>query len=186
MKLGRSTTQGLLFCWFYILKKYYKRVFQWIFLIFRDKWNGVKVSLQKFPWKPTVYRKSGVILPGVSWCVINFVNLTTLTFQCDFKCKTCLANMTFDHRNLIREESSYTMTWYEEKNGSQTPMTFSKHKHKLPSKNFPFGGTVYKICMLCMFRCADTIFLWKWLKMDVGKSKAVGPEIKDVTCPRKT
>jgi len=41
------------------------------------------------------------------------------------------------------------------------------------NKNSPlkklFGGTVYKICMLCMFRCADTILLWKWLKMDVGK-----------------
>jgi len=26
---------------------------------------------------------------------------------------------------------------------------------------------------VCMFRCADTILLWKWLKMDVGKSKIV-------------
>ena len=37
-----------------------------------------------------------------------------------------------------------------------------------------------------MFRCADTILLRKWLKMDVGKYKIVGPETTDVTCPRKT
>jgi len=30
----------------------------------------------------------GTILPRVIWCVANFVHSTTLTFQCDFKCKT--------------------------------------------------------------------------------------------------
>jgi len=33
-------------------------------------------------------------------------------------------------------------------------MTFSTPKQKSPSI---FGDT-----MLCMFRCADTILLWKW------------------------
>jgi len=37
----------------------------------------------------------------------KFVHLTTLTFQCDFKCKTCLAK--YDHWSLICEESSHTM-----------------------------------------------------------------------------
>jgi len=50
----------------------------------------------------------GITLPMVTLCVTNFVHLITLTFQCDFKCRTCLAK--YDHRNLIREESSNTMT----------------------------------------------------------------------------
>ena len=48
------------------------------------------------------------ILPTVSWCATNFGHITILIFQCDFKCKTCLAKS--DHRNLMCEESSYTMT----------------------------------------------------------------------------
>jgi len=59
------------------------------------------------------------------------------------------------------------------KKGSETRITFSAHKQKFPSENPLLGGTVYKICMLCMFRCADTILLWKWIKMDVGKSNVV-------------
>ena len=59
------------------------------------------------------------------------------------------------------------------KNGSKTGTTFSTHKWKFPSKKQLFGGTVHNICMLCVFRCADPILLWKWLKMDVGKPKAV-------------
>jgi len=54
----------------------------------------------------------GTILPRVTWCVTNFGYLTTLAFQCDFKCKTCLAK--YDVGNIMCEESSYTMTWYEE------------------------------------------------------------------------
>ena len=59
------------------------------------------------------------------------------------------------------------------KNGSKTRMTYSTHKRKFLSKNPLFEGTVYKICMLCTFRLAETILLWKCLKMDVGKSKIV-------------
>jgi len=43
------------------------------------------------------------------------------------------------------------------KNGFETHVTFSTHKQKFPSKTFHFRGTLYKICMLCVFRCADTI-----------------------------
>jgi len=32
-------------------------------------------------------------------------------------------------------------------------------QQNVPSKNHLFGGTVHKICMLCMFRCAATILL---------------------------
>jgi len=46
-------------------------------------------------------------------------------------------------------------------------------------------GTVYKICTLFMFCCANTVLLWKLLKMVVRKSKIVGPEITVVTWPRK-
>jgi len=68
------------------------------------------------------------------------------------------------------EEQSYTVSWYEEKNESKTRMTFSAQKQNSSLKKQLFGWTVYKICM---FRCEVTILLWKWLKMDVGKSKIV-------------
>jgi len=55
----------------------------------------------------------GTMPPIFTWCVTNFGHLTALTFQCDFKCKTCLAK--HEHRNLICEEPPNTMTWYEEK-----------------------------------------------------------------------
>jgi len=47
------------------------------------------------------------------WYVANFAYLTNLAFQCDWNCKTCLA--IYDHLYLICEESSHTMTWYEDK-----------------------------------------------------------------------
>jgi len=30
---------------------------------------------------------------------------------------------------------------------------------KIPLQKSPFWGTVHRICMLCMFRCADAILL---------------------------
>jgi len=47
------------------------------------------------------------ILPMATGCGANFGHLTTLTFQCNFKCKSYLVR--YDHRNLICEESSYSM-----------------------------------------------------------------------------
>jgi len=32
-------------------------------------------------------------------------------------------------------------------------MMFYTHKYKFPSEKKLFGGTVYKICMLCVSRC---------------------------------
>jgi len=46
-------------------------------------------------------------------------------------------------------------------------MTFSTHQQEIPSKRTPFGGTLHKICMICMFRCADNILLRKWLTTDI-------------------
>jgi len=43
--------------------------------------------------------------------------------------------------------------------------------------------TVWHMCALCVFRCADTILLWKWLKWTSWCQN--GLEITDVTCPRK-
>jgi len=40
------------------------------------------------------------------------------------------------------------------------------------TKNPRFGGTVRKMCMICMFRCADTILLRKWT-IDIWKHKIV-------------
>jgi len=78
----------------------------------------------------------GTIPTMVTWCVSNFGHITTLTFQCDFKCKTCLAR--YDHRYLICEESSYTITLYEEK----TDLTRAWRFICTNKKNL-FGGTVH-------------------------------------------
>jgi len=32
-----------------------------------------------------------------------------------------------------------------------------------------FGGTLHKICMICIFRCADKILLRKRLTVDIWK-----------------
>jgi len=50
-------------------------------------------------------------------------------------------------------------------------------------KNHVYSDAVHTICVICMFLCTDTILLRKWLTTDVWK---FGPEITDVTCPRKT
>jgi len=42
----------------------------------------------------------GIIQPRVTWCGANFVQPTTLNFQCDFKCKTFCAR--YDVGNLIQ------------------------------------------------------------------------------------
>ena len=68
--------------------------------------------------------------------------------------------------------TAYTMTWYEEIADLKRARCFLP-TNKKPLKSPPFGGTTYKICMLCMFRCVDTILFWKWLTMNVGKSKIV-------------
>jgi len=162
--LGRPPRMGFFFVDFIYLEKYSKPVFPWLFLIFRDKWNGASVILQKCPWK--------LIIPTrVTWCVRNFVHFTNITFQWDFNCKMCLAK--YDHRNLVCEESSYTMTPYDEKTVLKCAWRFVRIIKNSPMKYPHFGGKVYKICMLCMFCCIDTILLWTWLKMGVGKSKIV-------------
>jgi len=65
------------------------------------------------------------------------------------------------------------MTWYEEKTYLTRAWRFLRTNKNFPLKNPLFGGTVHEICMLCMFRCADTILLRKWLTMDVRKSNIV-------------
>jgi len=79
----------------------------------------------------------------------------------------------YDIGNLICEEYAYTMTWYEEKTDLKLARRFLRKNKNSSLKKQLFWSTVYQICMLCMFRCAKTILLWKWLKMDIGKSKIV-------------
>ena len=168
----KSDTQGC--------RDYDSLVFPWVFLIFRDSGMVPKLLYKDVP--DSLYIENmGTTLPMVTWCVTNVGHLTALTFQCNFKCKTCLAK--YDHRKLMCEQSSYTMTWYEEKTNLQRAWRFLSTNKDSPIKKL-LGGTVHKICMLCMFRCADTIWLWKWLKMDVGKSKMVWSGNNG--CPRKT
>ena len=65
----------------------------------------------------------------------------------------------FLHRDLIRRKTDIKHAW------------FFYAQTNFPSKNLLLGGTVHKICLLWMFRCADMTLLWKWLKVDVGKSQ---------------
>jgi len=109
------------------------------------------------------------VIPRVTWCVANFVHPTTLTFRCDFKCTTFLAKC--DIGNLVCTKNSYTMTWHEEKTDLKCAWHFLRRNKNSPREKQLFGGTVYKNCMLCTFRCTDTILLWKWSIMDVGQSK---------------
>jgi len=55
---GGGPARDIPFCWFYVLGKCWKPVFPWLFLILRDKWKGVRVILQKRPWK-TLNMKCG-------------------------------------------------------------------------------------------------------------------------------
>jgi len=52
-------------------------------------------------WKYGYYTNHDYLMCNTFWA------LTTFIFQCDFKCKTCLAR--YDHQYLMCEESCYTM-----------------------------------------------------------------------------
>jgi len=41
-------------------------------------------------------------------------------------------------------------------------MMFSTHNYIFPLKKQLFGDAMCKICMLCVFRCADKILSSKW------------------------
>jgi len=58
------------FCWFCTLKRRYKRVLPWLFLIFRNNWNDARVFLKNVPeslyernWVSTVqYTNQGYLM----------------------------------------------------------------------------------------------------------------------------
>jgi len=52
------------------------------------------------------------------------------------------------------------MTLYE-KTDLTPALRFLRKNKKSPIKSPFFGGTLHKICMICMFRCADKILLRK-------------------------
>ena len=134
----------------------------WLFLIFRDKRNGARVILQKYPESIYIGNMSTIQLM-VTWCVTNFGPFTTLTFQYDFKCKTCLAK--YDHWNLICEESSYTMTWYEEKTDLKCAWRFLRTN----KKSHFWGYSTKFICYVCF-----TTQIRFWCKSD-KKWTSAGP-----------
>ena len=136
---GWSTNQGLVFLLFHALRKMLETCIPMTFPDFLKYMNGDRVILQKCPWRPT-NRKLGAILPSVTWCVANFVHSTTLTFQCDFKCKIFLAKC--DLGNLMCEESSYTVTWYEEKTDLKCAWRFLRANKNSPLWKRLFWGTV--------------------------------------------
>jgi len=93
----------------------------------------------------------GIMLPRVSWCVKNFGHFTTL-FQCDLRCKMCLAK--YNHRYLICVKSLPT-PWLNMRIKLAWPFLSTNKNSPL---KIPFLGIqVHRICMLCMFRCADAI-----------------------------
>jgi len=104
----------------------------------------------------------GTILPRATWCVTNFWHHNTLAFQCNCKCKTCLAK--YDLGNLRCEESSYTMTWYEEKKDLNRALSILR-TNKNSLNNPLLGGTVHKIYMLCFLAaqarfCCESYQRW--------------------------
>ena len=90
--------------------------------------NGMVLELFSKNVPESLCRGMGTMPPVVTWYVPNFGRLTKLTFRCNFNCKTYLAR--YDHRYLICEEPSYTMTFYGNKNECNACMTFSTHKQK--------------------------------------------------------
>jgi len=111
----------------------------------------------------------GAILPKFTWCVANLVHPTTITFPCE-SAKCFWPNMTSDTLYV----KSIPTTWRDMKK----KRIWNAHnvfyvQTKIPLWKAVVWVIVYKMCMLWMLRCADTILLWKWLKMDVGKSNIV-------------
>jgi len=89
----------------------------------------------------------GKVLAVVPWCVINFGHFTTLIYQCYFKYKTCLAKC--DHRNLMCEESSCTITWCEEKTHLNHAWRFLR-TNKIPLQKYPLGVQwIEFVCCVC-------------------------------------
>ena len=122
-------------------------MFPWLVLIFRDKWNGARVILYKCPWKP-ICRNMDTILPLFICCVTKFDRPTALIFQCKFKCRMFLAK--YYHRNVICEESSCTMTWYEEKTDVKRAWCILRTVKNSPL-NILFWGVQYIkcVCYVC-------------------------------------
>jgi len=87
-----------------------------------------KMSLNTY----CIYRIYGYYVTHGYWCVGNFGYVTKLTFQCNFKSKTCLAR--YDHRYLMCEASSYTMTLYERKTVLTHTWHFLRTNKKSPLK----------------------------------------------------
>jgi len=127
------------------------------------KWNGASVVLQKCPWKPIHSKLGHSTAHGYLMCS-KFCYLETSNFQFDFRCKTFCAKYGLGKPYMW----SLPTPWLDMKT-----WRFLRTNKNSPLKNQMFGDTVHKIYMLCMFRCADTILLWKWLNMDLGKSKIV-------------
>ena len=137
----------------------------WLFLIFRDKWNGAGVILQKCPWKPIYiklgyYTNQGYLMGSKFWAphYLMWFQVQNVFGQI-WPRKPFMKSLPTPRLDMTKQTD---LAW-----------RFLRTNKNSPLKNPLFGCTVLKICMICMFRCADKILLWKWLKMNVGKSKMV-------------
>ena len=140
----------------------------WLFLSFRDKWNGARVILQKCSWNP-IYRISGYYnTHGYLMCS------KSEHFNAVWSAKPIWPDMT---TNTLYVKSLPTPWLDVKKTDLAHAWRFRRTNKKSPLKYPLFGGTLHKICMTCTFRCADTILLRKWLTMDIWKWKIVWPGI---------
>ena len=155
----------------------------WLFLMFRDQWNSARDIFRKCPWKP-IHRVYWVLCyPGYLICT-QFWHYSKITFQCNFKCKTCLAR--YDHLCLICGKSSNTMAWPEKKSRSNTCMTFMAHKQKISSIVLFFVISCLKF--VCYVRFAGNIKFCcgsDWQCIYGWKNRLIWKKTH-VMCPRKT
>jgi len=133
-------------------------VLSWLFLIFRDKWRDARIILQKCPWKSIYKRYWYYTTHGYLMCN-KFSTRYYLNISMWFWVQNLFGKIWPPKPYTWRVFLHHGLIW--RKNGSDTRMTFSTHKQKSLLKYPLFGGTAHKICMTCMFRCADTIMLRK-------------------------
>jgi len=104
----------------------------------------------------------GRTLPRVTWYATDFLHICTLSIQSDFKCKMRLTK--YEHWKLMCKESSYTITWNEEK-WLITRMKFSTQKQTFLTEHTLSWGTVYRFAYLVCFTalipfCSEIRYKW--------------------------
>ena len=153
---------GFFFCWFYKLRKILETCTT---MTFRGFQRQVKWCQSFFFYKNV----------PESWCKRKLEYYTThgymmctlmpWHFNVIFRGKPLRQNMTTE---TLCEESSYTMTWYEEKTDLKRGWRFLRTNKSSPLKITFCGYNVQNLYAMYV-SLRRSILLWKWLKMYVGK-----------------